>query len=320
MPFNKTAIILLWSLAFIWGSSFWLIKQGLDYFTPVQLASIRIICAAVVLLPVVLLKLRDRPLIKDKMPWIALSLIGCFGNLIPAILFAFAQTVVHSALAAMLNALQPLFTLLLAVVIFHTRLSKRQVFGIFLSLAATVILLSDNAPAVDPSTHLLFSSLIVMATFCYAIASNLIKHYCQDVPPLTITAFSLNIILMPSLILLFSLNVPNVNQTMSLNDYPWEFWHSLGAIALLGILGTAFALLLFNRLIQLTSPIYASLVTYLIPLVATLWGFLDNEPITLLQFCAMIGVLVGLAIASRAEFRGLSRTNNIERTSTANLE
>ncbi|NVJ52007.1 MAG: EamA family transporter [Gammaproteobacteria bacterium] len=297
MQFKHNGLLLI-LLALIWGSSFWLIKQGLEAFTPLQLAAIRIISAALTLLPFALL-------VKTKaaLPWKVLLAIGTIGNFIPAILFALAQSVIHSALAGMINALQPLFTLIIAYLAFNTRITALQLVGVVLGFFGTLLLLSDHSAELALADHVMFSSLVILATFCYGLATNLIKQYCQQLSPVTIASVSLSLVAIPSVILL----------SFELLRQPLQTQHwmlPLSAIVMLGVVGTALALILFNRLIHNTSALFASLVTYLIPIVATLWGILDDEPITGLQIVAMLIILVGLAITNWLAPR-LTKTTDI---------
>ncbi len=296
---NKSWALLL-TLAIIWGSSFFLIKLGLELFAPLQLALLRVAIAAACLLP---FAFRNRS--TNALPWIALAAIGLIGNVIPALLFAAAQQTIPSAVAGMLNSLQPLFTVAIAFLAFRHSIPLTKVWGILTGLIGSLILLTSNFDSSNFIDYLQQGLLIVLATFCYGLATNLIRHYCHRISPVTITATSLGIYLIPCLIGLLLLDV---QQTVTANTSPWT---PLISVVLLGSVGTALALVFFNRLIQLSGPVFASTVTYLIPIVAILWGVLDNEPLGIQQFLGMMIVFIGLKLSSnpvRTEKSPLTKT------------
>ncbi|WP_164503426.1 DMT family transporter [Pleionea sediminis] len=286
---NK-AWLLLFLLSFIWGSSFFLIKLGLELFTPVQLALLRIFIAGISLTPF-LFNIPE----KSVLPWKILLLIGLIGNVIPALLFAAAQQTVPSAVAGMLNSLQPIFTMSIAFLAFKHSVPPTKVWGIILGFFGSLFLLFSEYGNNDLSSIISSGLLIVLATFCYGLATNLIRHYCHHLPPLTITSISLSIYLIPSFIGILLLKTPDTI-TMANNSFK-----PIISVLLLGSMGTAFALVFFNQLIQLRGPLFASTVTYLIPIVAILWGVLDNEPLGLQQLIGMMIIFIGLRLSSRPE-------------------
>lgn len=275
--------MLLFILSLIWGSSYILIKKGLVYFTPIQVGTIRITFAFLVMLPFALKRFKSIP--KNKWKFIAFT--GLVSNLIPAILFAIAQTKIESSLTGILNALSPLFTLIFAVYLFKFKVNSFQIAGFFLGFAGTIILSLINSSGGFGNMNV-YVWLIVLATICYAISLNLIKYYLSDVSSLTITSLALLVAGPVSMILLFTTDfIERINMS-------GNFFIALTYIAVLGIFGTAIALVLYTKLIQMTTAIFASSVTYLVPVVAIMWGFLDGEILYPLHFAGMIFILLGI--------------------------
>lgn len=275
--------ILLFILSLIWGSTFILIKRGLLHFTAVQVGTIRIIFAFIVMLPFALKRIKN--ISGDK--WKFFAFTGLISNLLPAVLFALAQTRLSSSLTGILNALSPLFTLIIAVIIFKYKTNIFQITGFFLGLAGTLILSLIGGSGGFGEFNL-YVWLIVLATVCYALSLNFIKYYLHDENSITITSIALLIAGPFSLLILLT---TDIFSRFSMNS---EILFSLGCIALLGIMGTAVALVLYTKLIQMNSPLFASSVTYLVPVVAILWGLIDDEILYPLHFAGMILILTGI--------------------------
>lgn len=275
--------MLLFILSLIWGSSFILIKKGLVYFTPVQVGTIRLTFAFLVMLPFALKRFKS--ITKDKWKFIAFT--GLVSNLIPAILFAIAQTKLESSLTGILNALSPLFTLIFAVYLFKFKVNSFQIAGFFLGFGGTIVLSLINSSGGFGNMNI-YVWLIVLATICYAISLNFIKYYLSDVSSLTITSLALLVAGPVSMILLFTTDIIDRINLSS------EFFIAITYVAILGIFGTAIALVLYTRLIQMTTPLFASSVTYLVPVVAIVWGFIDGETLYPLHFAGMIFILLGI--------------------------
>ncbi|MEE4244749.1 MAG: DMT family transporter [Kangiellaceae bacterium] len=282
---------LLILLSLIWGSSFWLIKIGLVIASPLQLALLRVTIAAICLLPLVVYILHKHKISLNKRKLLWLSLVGLVGNIVPALLFSVAQTTIHSALAGLLNSLQPLFTILVGFTAFSHPLKSKQLQGVIVGLLGVALILFGNQSDIELSGHLTASGLVIIAALCYAVATNIIKHKCHGLSPIVIAGVSLNIYLIPML-LLFALTESPQSIIFKLFSY-----HGT-AIVLLGSIGTAYALIFFNRLVLISSPVFASGVTYLIPVVATLWGVLDNEPINVSHIIGGMILLSGLKLTT----------------------
>lgn len=283
----RSAWLLLGLLALIWGSSFLLIKKGLLAFSPDQLAAIRIGSAGLVLLPFIWRRFAT----VQRKHWWRLICVGMVGSFIPAFLFAFAQTELPSGVTGVLNTFTPLATLILGTLIFRQGARLQQWLGVLVGLGGTLLLVTASASG--EFTFNSYALLVVLATICYGLNLNLIKHHIADLRPLTITGVSLFLVAPPALIYLF-LATP-IQTSMA---QPQALF-ALGAILMLGIVGTAAALIIFNTVVQQTNTVFTSSVTYLIPVVAVLLGIADGEPFYLQQGIGFAGILVGVWFANR---------------------
>ncbi len=277
-------------LALIWGSSFILMKRGLESFSSFQVAEYRLFVAFLALLPIAIRNLPKFP--KERKQRIGLVMVAIFGNTLPAFLFAEAQTKLPSGITGMLNSMVPLFTLILGILAFGVRTNRLQVLGIFIGLIGALTLISFSHSGSSVDVPLKYPLYIVVSTMCYATSVNVIKSFLHDVKALHITAFG------------FLMVGPFAG--IALIDE--QFWTqafastndtiNLGYITILGVIGTAAALLLFNALVKFTTAIFASSVTYLIPIVAMLWGLLDGEVITLWHALGMGLILLGVYLVN----------------------
>ena len=274
------SILLL--LAFVWGSSFILMKIGLKSFSSNQAAAIRMLLASLVLLPVAIKNLKS--LKKKDLP--SLLFTGFIGSFIPAFLFTKAQTQIDSALAGMLNSITPVFALIIGLMFFKTKTGFIQVFGLFLGLVGAVGLISlgEGVSLKDINTYALY---IVLATAMYGTNVNVIKSKLTHLTGPQITSLSF-MFLWP--VALGYLLTTDFKPVMENPDWPTH----LMAIVVLGIIGTAIAMLLMNSLIRYSSPVFATSVTYIIPIFAIIWGVIDGEKITMLHIVCMTVIMGGV--------------------------
>lgn len=282
---NRSIVIfLLCLLAIIWGTSFILIKKGLDAFTPIQVAALRLSFAGLVLLPMLI---KDRKSVKSKhvVPLIALAF---FGNIIPYFLFAVAETKLDSGITGALNSLTPFFTLIISIFVFSVRSTFKQWVGVLIGLVGATFLITDGNPLLLMEMELKYSLMVAAACVCYGISVNIIKSKLNDISPILAASFPLVLSLIISIPVLLFTRVDNVVMTHPLGV------SSILYIAILGIVGTAVAISLFNRLVQLTSAVTASTVTYLIPIVALIWGRVAGESILIENFLALMFILSGV--------------------------
>lgn len=276
-------------LSVVWGSSFILIKKALIGLTPLQLGALRTLFAGIFLLIVgfsYLKKIR-----RPQWKWIAISAL--LGTFIPAFLFAFAETQIDSAVASILNATTPIVTLLLGVILFKIVFSKNQVIGVMAGLAGSLLLIWSGAD-VNPNQNYWYSTLVLAASVCYALNVNILKKYLQGLPAIAIAAGNFIVLVVPAfIVLLFS---GFFSLTFKDNTVLHE---SLGYLLILAIVGTAMAKVMFNKLVQVSTPVFASSVTYTIPVMALLWGLLDGERFTLLQAGSAAFILFGVVLTNR---------------------
>lgn len=283
-------------LALVWGSSFILMKKGLDGgMNAYQLGAYRIIFTSLFLLPILgkeLFKIK-----KKKIKYIILA--GLLGNFFPIFLFALAQTEISSSISSTLNSFTPLNTLIIGSVFFGLTFSKKQIIGLLIGIAGCLTLVYAGASG-NPTKNYWFALLVIIATWCYASNINLVKKHLHDVSPLAITVGNFAFLLLPALLILalngFDFQIIQ-NSTESIDIF--NSIHPLVYIAILGIIGTGLANIYFYRLIQMSSPIFASNVTYLIPVVATIWSVIFNENVTGLQVLGTGIILIGVYITNR---------------------
>lgn len=294
---KNDSVLLAWLILIVlvltWGSSFILIKKGLIAFTAVQVGVLRIGIASLALLPMAIKHIKRFP--KSKWKYILLS--GVIGNLIPAYLFAQAETGIDSSLAGVLNSMTPLFTLLLGLGFFQQKVTRSNTLGVIVALVGAFGLISVSGGN-EFSFNLKYSLLVFIATICYAININMVKRYLQDVPALLITVYAFFVIGIISWLVLFT----GTDFVSRLAEQPQAF-SSLGFIAILAVMGTAVAMILFNHLIRITNAVFASSVTYLMPIMAVIWGIVDGEAFEAV-YLVWIGLILGgvFLVNSRKRF------------------
>lgn len=278
-------------LALIWGTSYILIKWGLEVFSPVQVAALRLGISALALAPLAFTHLR-------KIEWKQvplLILIGLTGTGLPSFLFPFAQTELSSSLTGMLSGLTPLCTFILAWLFFANRdASGRQLAGVLIGLGGA-LLLAWAAPALGgKTTQFAYAGFILLACFCYALSSNLVATFFRNISSLTITVTSFFLVGSPALI--WALTQGAVLRTVSEAAGDTGWW-ALGYVAALALLSTVLASIVFFRMVQRTGAVFASTVSYIIPLIALTWGLLDGEGLNWLQIPAIVLVLTGVFLS-----------------------
>lgn len=274
-------------LALVWGSSFILIKKGLIGLSALQVGSLRIIFAAIFLL---LIGFRSLPKI-PKQKWKYIAMTSMFGTFVPAFLFALAQTEIDSSVSSILNSLTPLNTLVLGTLVFGVSFQRRQVWGVFIGLVGSLLLVFNGAMN-HPDQNYYYAILVIIASICYAINVNLIKRFLSDLSPLSITTGNFAVLVLPASLILFFTGFSEVIHVESVQ-------HAVLFIVILGVVGTGIANILFFKLIQISSPVFATSVTYLIPVVAFFWGLLDNEMLTPIQFFGAFIILIGVYLSAK---------------------
>ncbi len=276
-------------LSLIWGSSFILIKKSLIGLTALQMGALRIIITGLILIGIGFKSLKT--IDKKNYKWIAAT--GFLGTFFPAFLFSFAVSELDSAIASILNSLVPLNTILISLFVYKIASTKRQFAGVFVGLAGTMLLIFHGAQ-INPHQNYGYAILIILATISYALSVNIIKKYLQHEGALAIAAGNFVAIMIPAFIALL------VSDFFTTSTFEGEaFYESMGYIVVLAIVGTALAKVLFNKLVHIVSPVFASSVTYVMPLVAVLWGVKDGEKIGLIQVIGGIIILIGVYLANK---------------------
>lgn len=282
-------IILLIALALIWGSSFILMKNALKVYSASQVATMRMFFSFLFLLPLTIRNFHKVPVKFLLM----ITLVGLLGNGLPAILFANAQTKLSSSTAGVLNSLTPLFTLIIGVAFFKQYFSSTKITGIVIGMIGAIVLIVFKANG-SIETNYQYGSYIFLATLCYAWSVNLIKNYLHELPAIAISSMAL-LFIGPAYGYYLFAHTDFIYTTM----HEVGAGQALGFVLLLALFGTAISLVLFNKLVQITTPVYAASVTYLIPIVALFWGFIDGEPISYIQLIGLVGILVGVYLANK---------------------
>ncbi len=289
MKSTHTKWIFLFILALVWGSSFILIKKALLYLTPIQVGALRIIITAIALFAVGFKGIFQI----NKEQWYYIFLTALLGTFIPVFLFAYAVQNIDSSITSILNSLTPLHTLIIGALFFGFPFIKKQLLGVLLGLIGALILILKGAE-INPNQNYYFALLVVFASIGYALNVNILKKHLNDLNALTITTGNFVLIIIPATIILWFTDFFNLQTIIQAKS-------SLFYLLILSVLGTALAKTLFNKLVQISSPIFSSSVTYLIPIVAILWGILDGEKISFVQFGGGFIILLGVYLVNRTK-------------------
>lgn len=268
-------------LSVIWGSSFILMKLSKEDLSGFQIGAVRIFSAGLIFIPLAIFHFSRIP--SRKLPLVILS--GMLGNFIPAFLFAIAiDKKIDSALAGILNSLTPLFVIVINILFYKAKMPIRKVVGVIIGLIGLLVLsLSEGGISFNNFGYAL---LILLATLLYGININLVSHYLKDVNPISMATVSLAIMSIPAGIMVWQL------ETFTLIIHDTSARWSFAASALLGIVGSAYATVLFYYLIKKAGGLFAAMTTYAIPIVAIIWGIIAKENVTTVQvFC--LGVILG---------------------------
>lgn len=276
-------------LSAVWGSSFILIKKALIGLSPLQLGALRTLFAATFLLIIGFKYLRK--IKKHEWKWITVS--AFLGTFFPAFFFAFAETEIDSAVASILNSTTPIMALIFGAVLFSISYTRNQLIGVFVGLIGSLLLIWSGAE-VNPDQNYWYATLVLGASVCYAFNVNIIKTYLQEIPAMSIAVGNFVVLIIPAfLVLLFS----DFFNTETLNNPAVHV--SLGYLVILAVVGTGVAKVMFNKLVQMSTPVFASSVTYTIPIIALLWGFLDGETFNIWQIGAALVILLGVLLTNR---------------------
>ncbi len=280
---EKEKWILLALLSIIWGSSFILIKKSLEYFNPYEVGALRVLIAGLVLLPVAIMNIRKFP--KKNLKWLILAAIT--GNFIPMFLFPIAETEVSSSIAGIINSMMPIFVIIVGALLWKFQTTKRQIIGVLISFSGACILAFSGGEGDE--FKLIPILLLLLATLLYAISTTTVKSKLSDIPAKILSAFVFSFVLIfPSLIALVFAGFFN---ELKMDN---NLLVGLGFVSLLSVFGTGLAMMLNYRLLSVSTPLFASTVTLLMPVVAIIWGILDGEKLTSMQVFGAVIILAGL--------------------------
>lgn len=285
---NNVKWLYLIILSIIWGSSFILIKKGLVGLTDYQLGSARIVLTSIFLFSVGFKSLKQ--IRKRHWKWIAIS--GFISSFFPPFLFAIAQNEIDSAVASILNSIVPLNTVIVGATLFGIISSRNQIYGVFIGLAGTLLLIIAGAEF-NPNQNYWYSLLVIFATIGYALNVNIIKKYLNDISALAVTTGNFLFIFLPALVILYFTGF--FEAIFSSDEMQLAFLY----VAILSLFGTAIAKVIFNKLVQIASPVFASSVTYTMPIVAVLWGIIDGESFSVWQLVAAGVILIGVYLGNK---------------------
>ena len=275
-------------LSLIWGSSFILIKKGLVGLNSVQLASLRMIFAASVIYIYSYNSIKKIP--KKSWKWIVIT--AYLGTFFPVYLISYGQTEIESGLASIITTVTPINTLIIGIIFFSLTFSIKQLLGLFIGLVGAVLLLYE-ASETNLNSNIYFSFFIYLTTVGYAASVNLIKKYLTNIPPEAVTAGIFLSISPPAIIVLYFSDFTDLNFQEPL------ILKSIFFVLVLGVFGSAIAQTLFNKFVKISSPIFASAVTYTMPVVAIFWALIDGEILSIMQFFATAIILIGVYLVNK---------------------
>ena len=280
---EKEKWILLVLLSVIWGSSFILIKKSLEHFNPYEVGALRVLIAGLILLPFAIMNIKKFP--RKHLKWLVLAAVT--GNFIPMFLFPIAETEVSSSIAGIINSMMPIFVIIVGALLWKFQTTKRQIVGVIISFTGACILAFSGGEGGE--FKLIPILLLLLATLCYAISTTTVKSKLSDIPAKILSAFVFSFVLIiPSMIALVMAGF--------FNDFEVNtgLWEGLGFVSLLSVFGTGLAMMLNYRLLSVSTPLFASTVTLLMPVVAIIWGLLDGEKLTPMQGFGGVIILAGL--------------------------
>lgn len=283
MNANKEKWILMIVLSIIWGSSFILIKKSLEHFNPYQVGALRVLIAGIILMPIAISKYKLFP--KKQLKWLILAALT--GNFIPMFLFPIAETQISSSIAGIINSMMPIFVIIVGALLWKIQTNTQQMIGVGVSFLGVCILAFGDGINAD---FKIFPILILLfAVLLYAISTTTVKSKLMDISSTILSAFVFSFVLfIPSVIALLSTNF--------IGEFSFTKENLLGLffVSLLSIFGTGLAMMMNYRLLKVSTPLFASTVTLLMPIVAIIWGFLDGEKLTIIQFIGAGIIIMGL--------------------------
>lgn len=280
--------IIFFSLVFVWGSSFIIMKHALQGFSAIQIGAARIIFAALFTLTFAYPCFKEFR--RSDIPH--LIIIAILGNSIPYVLFPVAINYIPSGIVGITNSMTPLFTLLVGLFLYGRKLKPLKILGISIGMLGTLILINpfDTNSIVGYNWPYIILALIGAA--CYGVSINSIAKL-NHLSPRAITLFAMLGASIPSIFILIFTDFARRF------EYDSFVWTPFIAIVFLGIIATSLAVVFFNKLISITTPIFAASITYAIPMVALAWGIFFGEIFLVNHFLGMTVILLGIWIVNK---------------------
>jgi drug/metabolite transporter (DMT)-like permease len=285
--------IMFIALAMIWGSSFILMKRGLQSFTYTQVGTMRVSIAALFMTVVGFRHFKNF----RKKDLAALAIVGFLGNAIPYVLFPLAVNHLDSGVVGIINSLVPLFTVLIGGWFFGQKATGTQWQGVAVGLIGAAVLIlpvkSMLSGAFQIEGELGYGLFGVLATLMYGTSVNTLKMKLPHLKAVTVTTLSL------ATAAPFTIGVSLASGVTEVFKTDPNAWTNLGYVAVLGVIGSGVAVILFNRLIQMTTALFSSSVTYAIPVVAILWGIWDGEQILWNHLLGLGIIVTGIYLVNK---------------------
>lgn len=280
--------IILAFLSIVWGSSFILIKYCLEYFTPIQVGALRVLISSVAFLPICYIRRKEI----DWSYWPFYLVVGLCGSGIPSFLFPLAQQELASSIAGILNSLTPLFTLVIGILFFATKLNRWKTIGVIIGLiGATILTVWGQELSMD--SKVVYGLYIVAATLCYGISVNVVKGKVDHINSTLLSSLAFSF-LIPFAIVMFYLS------DASTAIVQIGAWKGMVYVSILSLLGTFLSSILFYKMVQRTNAVFGSSVTYLIPIVSLMWGVADGESFTIFHILGMLFILAGVYLSRKS--------------------
>ena len=267
----------------IWGSSFILIKKSLEHFNPYEVGALRVLISGLVLMPYAVSKIKQFP--RKHLKWLIIAAVS--GNFIPMFLFPIAETQITSSIAGIINSMMPIFVIIVGSLVWKFSTTKRQLIGVLISFIGACILALGGGDSGE--LKIIPILLLLLATLMYAISTTTVKSRLHEVPATIMSAFVFSFVLLfPSLVVLV---LSGFFRDFEMNQGTLQ---GLGFVAMLSVFGTGLAMMMNYKLLSISTPLFASTVTLLMPIVAIIWGILDGEKLTAVQTIGAIIILAGL--------------------------
>lgn len=275
--------ILLIGLSVIWGSSFILIKKSLEHFNPYEVGALRVLISGLVLMPCAVSKIKQFP--RKHLKWLIIAAVS--GNFIPMFLFPIAETQITSSIAGIINSMMPIFVIIVGSLVWKFSTTRKQLLGVLVSFFGACILALEGGGSGE--LKIIPILLLLLATLMYAISTTTVKSRLHEVPATIMSAFVFSFVLLfPSLVVLV---LSGFFRDFEMNQGTLQ---GLGFVAMLSVFGTGLAMMMNYKLLSISTPLFASTVTLLMPIVAIIWGILDGEKLTAVQTIGAIIILAGL--------------------------